>query len=68
MYEIIDAAPSRVTPVEQLVAVAMPIALERGLSVYDAVYVVLAETADAILVTADRRLAAATDNAFLLPG
>lgn len=46
---------------------AMAVALERGLSVYDAAYVVLAEALGAPLVTVDRRLAEATDRAILLP-
>jgi predicted nucleic acid-binding protein len=47
---------------------AMAIAFERGLTVYDAAYVVLAEALNAPLVTADRRLAEATEQAVLLPG
>lgn len=59
--------PARVSPPRRLEA-AMAVALERGLSVYDAAYVVLAEALDAPLVTADRRLAEATEKAVLLPG
>lgn len=47
---------------------AMAVALDRGLSVYDAAYVVLAEALDAPLVTADRQLANATEQGVLLPG
>jgi predicted nucleic acid-binding protein len=47
---------------------AIAVALERRLAVYDAAYVVLAEALDAPLVTADRRLAEATEQAVLLPG
>lgn len=53
-------------PVETLVREAWDVALARNLTVYDACYVVLAEALDAPLVTADRRLAAATANAVLL--
>jgi predicted nucleic acid-binding protein len=59
--------PAKVAPPRALGA-AMTVALERGLSVYDAAYVVLAEALDAPLVTADRRLADATKQAVLLPG
>jgi predicted nucleic acid-binding protein len=41
-------------------------ALSSELSVYDACYAVLAEAEDAVLVTADRRLAAAVTEAELL--
>ena len=57
-----------VLPVEEAVADALAVAFERGLTVYDAVYVVLAEVLDAPLVTADRRLAEATEQGVLLPG
>lgn len=59
--------PARVGSPRRL-EIAMAVALERGLSVYDAAYVVLAEALDAPLVTADRRLAQATEQAVLLPG
>lgn len=59
--------PARVAPPRRL-ELAMAVALQRRLSVYDAAYVVLAEALDAPLVTADRRLAHATDKAVLLPG
>ena len=45
---------------------AFDVALDRGLSVYDASYVVLAEALDAILVTADRTLASAAPEAELI--
>jgi predicted nucleic acid-binding protein len=58
--------PADVHPVESLLRGAWNTALATGLSVYDACYLVLAEALDAPLVTADRRLAAATPNAVLL--
>jgi predicted nucleic acid-binding protein len=45
---------------------ALTVALDRGLTPYDACYVVLAELRGATLITADRTLAAATPNAVLL--
>ena len=47
---------------------AIGVAFERRLTVYDAAYVVLAEALHAPLVTADRKLAEATEQAVLLPG
>jgi predicted nucleic acid-binding protein len=58
--------PARSVAVERLVEEALALATSRGLSVYDACYAALAETVDAPLVTADRRLAAATPNAVLI--
>lgn len=55
-----------VYPVEKLARPAWDVALSRGLSAYDACYVVLAEGLGVPLVTADRRLAEATPNGVLL--
>jgi len=51
-----------------LVEPALAMALARSVSAYDACYIVLAEAGSATLLTADRRLAAATDHALLLAG
>jgi predicted nucleic acid-binding protein len=61
-------APVRVVSLVELVVPALAVATARSLSVYDACYVVLAEATDSALVTADRRLAAATSNAVQLAG
>lgn len=50
----------------ELAPPALEVALDRGLTPSDACYVVLAELRGATLVTADRKLAAATPNAVLL--
>lgn len=60
------SAPAVARPLELLVEPAFGLAFTRGLTVYDACYVVLAETVGAPLVTADRRLAQATPSAVLL--
>ena len=45
---------------------ALVVALDRGLTAYDAAYVVLAEELRAPLLTADRKLAAATERAVIV--
>ena len=50
----------------ELAPAALDVSLDRALTPYDACYVVLAELRGATLVTADRRLSAATPNAVLL--
>lgn len=58
--------PLEVREIEGLAEMAVALAISRGLSVYDACYAVLAEAEDAVLVTADRRLAGAVKRAELL--
>ena len=58
--------PIRSEPIESLALAALPRALASGGSGYDAYYLVLAEAADATLVTADRRLAKAASSAELI--
>lgn len=60
------ALPLQSTPCRDLASRALAIALARGVSAYDAMYLALAEATDSVLVTADRRLADAADRAELL--
>ena len=62
------SAPVRSEPVAALTLPALQLAAERTLSVYDATYLVLAESLDAQLVTADRQLAAAAERSVLIGG
>ena len=50
----------------RLAGASLALALERGLSAYDASYLALAQSLDVPLVTADRRLADAAEKAELL--
>jgi predicted nucleic acid-binding protein len=59
--------PFDVISMRTLVAAALDIGLRRDVSVYDACYLVAADAFDAVLVTADRRLARAATNSALLP-
>lgn len=61
------ALPLRTVSVRLLAAPALERSLADRISVYDACYVELTEAADAILVTADRRLARAAPRSALLP-
>ena len=58
--------PIRSYELRELAAASLPRAVATGLSAYDACYLVLAEALDAVLVTADRRLAEAALQAELL--
>ncbi|MDQ3670537.1 MAG: type II toxin-antitoxin system VapC family toxin [Actinomycetota bacterium] len=58
--------PLEVIPGRQLVPAAHRIALARGLTVYDAYYLAIADALEAVLVTADRRLADAAAHSALL--
>jgi predicted nucleic acid-binding protein len=60
------ALPLRAHRLGALAPGVLTLALETGLSAYDCCYAVLAESLDAVLVTADRRLAAAVPSAELL--
>ena len=63
--ESLDILPLRLHG-HELAPAALGAAVELGLSAYDGTYVVLAESYDAVLVTADRRLAAAVRSAELV--
>lgn len=58
--------PRHVVDVETVAPAAFGLSVSRGLSVYDACYAVLAEAQDAVLVTADHRLAAAVSRTELV--
>jgi predicted nucleic acid-binding protein len=64
--DVVLLLPSRVSAVRELAPAALQVAVSRGLSVYDACYAALAEAERAVLVTADRRLAAAVTQAELV--
>lgn len=64
--DFVCALPLHVWPAQELVPTAVEVATDRQLSVYDACYAVLAEAEDAVLVTGDRRLAAAVPRAELV--
>jgi len=66
LLEDITRLPIQVSAAKALAPAALTIAHERGLSAYDACYVALAEAADAPLVTADRKLAAAYERSELV--
>jgi predicted nucleic acid-binding protein len=51
----------------ELAPPALAVALARRVSAYDACYLVLAEAANAVLVTADRALADLAPRSALLP-
>ena len=64
--DYVTALPLESTPCEEFAPEALTIAGDRGVSAYDAMYLALAEATDAVLVTADRRLAAAAVRSELL--
>ena len=64
--DYVTSLPLEVSPCKELASDALGIALARGVSAYDAMYLVLAEATDGVLVTADRRLAETAARAELL--
>ena len=66
ILDVLLQLPIRTTPLADLAIPALLLAEARGLTAYDACYVVLAEQADATLLTADRRAAAAAADSILL--
>lgn len=64
--DTVVALPLRPHRLGDIASGALALALETGLSAYDCCYAVLAESLDAPLVTADRRLAAAVPRAELI--
>jgi predicted nucleic acid-binding protein len=62
---LLDSAVS-LEPLGTLVGDALALALRHGISAYGAFYLALAEQADALLVTADRRLAELATRAELV--
>jgi predicted nucleic acid-binding protein len=64
--EFVTSLPLFVWPSQELAGAAFDVALTRDLSISDACYAALAEAEDAVLVTADRRLASAVERVELL--
>jgi len=62
----VAAFPLDVRDSRGLCRLALPLAVEAGVSAYDAHYLALAEAEDAVLVTADKALAAAASRSVLL--
>jgi predicted nucleic acid-binding protein len=66
IVDVLCRLPIRIASLRELAVPALRVAEERGLSAYDASYVVLAEQAQATRLTADRRVAAAARGSVLL--
>ena len=66
MLEAASAAAIIRYPSQQFARPALELAIDTGLSAYDAFYAVLARALDIPLVTADRKLAAAVDGSVLV--
>lgn len=63
----VSSLPLEIAPTRLLARHALALTVSRPVSAYDAFYLALAIGYDAILVTADRRLAEAAERAALLP-
>ena len=64
--ELVRELPLLIRPTAELIGAALTLALDLGLSAYDACYAALAEATEATLVTADRELAAAYPRSVLV--
>lgn len=62
----LESLPLEQRPMRGLTLPALELSLRTGTSVYDAVYLALAQQFDAVLVTADRRLAELAGRAELI--
>jgi predicted nucleic acid-binding protein len=60
-------APLERVPADLLARQALALGILRGISAYDAAYLALAIGTDAVLVTADKRLAEEAERSALLP-
>jgi predicted nucleic acid-binding protein len=66
LLDLLRSLRIELIPAVRLAKAAYEVGLELALSVYDAAYVVVARAANATLITADRRLAAAYDRSELI--
>jgi predicted nucleic acid-binding protein len=64
--DFVRRLPFDVHPSRRIAPAALAVSLGRGITAYDACYAVVAELWDAVLVTADRRLAAAVRRSELV--
>jgi len=63
----LESLPLERRPLRGLTLPALELSLRTGTSLYDSVYLALAQQFDAVLVTADRRLAKLAGRAELIP-
>jgi predicted nucleic acid-binding protein len=66
IFERLLRLPIRTFSLRELAGPALVVASDRGLSAYDACYLVLAEQAEATLITADQALATAAADVVVL--
>ncbi len=65
--DYILSLPFEIEPLHRIARAAFGLAIARGVSIYDACYLALSIGYNAVLVTADRALAAQAERSALLP-